>query len=125
MIKSVTDHIRDHLLGLPELEIVTYDELCESEWSPEFEQYMRNRLMMGALRYGRLRIEGKPHYNRVHRLRECLIDYEATGNLECLVDVANLALVEFVEGKHAQRHFKAVDDGPHAKVKQTWLNQSR
>ncbi len=31
----------------------TLDELAASEWSPEFERLMRNRLIMGALRYGR------------------------------------------------------------------------
>ena len=85
-----------------------------SEWSYEFEQLMRNRLVMGSYRYGRLGSKGKPQFDRMSYIQRIIIEYNETGNLECLVDIANLALVEFVEGIHPKRHFKAVDDGDHA-----------
>jgi hypothetical protein len=44
-------------------------------------------------------------------MRRCLEKYEQTGNLECLVDIVNLALVEFVEGKHPKRYFASEGDG--------------
>ena len=87
-----------------------------SEWSIDFEQLMRNRLVNGSFRYGCLGDKNKPQYDRVSYIERCITDYKLTGNLECLVDIANLALVEFVEGKHPRRHFKAVDDGDHAEV---------
>lgn len=91
----------------------TLQELSASEWSPEFERYMRNRLIMGALRYGKLGTPGKLVYDRLSSIRRRLMNYECSGNLELLVDIANLALCEFVEGQHPNRHWHAVDDGEH------------
>lgn len=107
--------------GLPESEtesrVVSLPELQASEWSPKFERLMRNRLIMGALRYGRLGVTGKPQYNRIDSAVTRLERYLETGNTEILVDAANLCLVEFVEGKQPNRHFHAVDDGEHVKIR--------
>lgn len=96
--------------GTPAEQKATLKELERTEWCPEFERLMRNRLLMGALRYGRLRAPGKPNYNRMPSIMRRLEKYEATGNLEHLVDIANLCLVEYVEGRHPKRHFHAVDN---------------
>ena len=88
-------------------------DLFATEWSGEFEQLMRNRLVMGALRYGRLGAPGKPQYDRIASIVRRLEKYRATGNLEMLVDAANLCLCEFVEGDHPLKHFSALDDGEH------------
>jgi hypothetical protein len=71
--------------GLPELEIgkpqtpktspVTFAELRRTEWSVKFENLMRNRLIMGALRYGRLGAANKPKYNRVDSMIKRLSKY--------------------------------------------------
>jgi len=92
-------------------------ELRRTEWSPEFERLMRNRLVMGAFRYGRLHAEGKPAYDRVSGALKRLELYRQTGNLECLVDVANMMLLEFEEGDHPGRHFRAADDGVHVEAR--------
>lgn len=118
-MKTVTQHIRDRLLSRlsPPVPLA---ELRETEWSQEFERLMRNRLIVGSYRYGRMGSVGKPLYRCIPRIRRYLDDYEETGNLECLVDVANLALVEFVEGSHPRRHFRAVDDGKHTEIYKRW-----
>jgi hypothetical protein len=90
----------------------TFDSLYQSEWSPEFERLMRNRMVMGALRYGKLRAPGKPVYDRIGSIRRRLDAYEATGNKELLVDAANLLLLEFEECHHPLAHFAALDDTP-------------
>ena len=95
----------------------TLDELAASEWSPEFERLMRNRLIMGALRYGKLGEPNKPAYDRFKSMFKRLLAYRDTGNLELLVDIANLCLVEFVDGKHPKRHWHAVDGGEHVEAK--------
>lgn len=117
---TVTERIRAHLLkaaGLgpahPDLEY-----LRATQWSARFEQLMRNRLIMGSFRYSR----GTPVpdndpipegvlANDMHR-RICL--YVRTGNTEHLVDVANLALIEFEVGVHPKKHWRADDDTEHA-----------
>jgi len=74
-------------------------------WSSKFEQLMRNRLIMGAFRYGLLGYHKKPQYDRIASALRRLEKYAEFGNLELLVDVANMCLVEFVEGKHPDRHW--------------------
>ena len=102
---------------MPEEKDTTLAELFASEWSPEFEDLMRNRLVMGAFRYGLIGAKNKPTYNRVTAAIKRLAEYELTGNDELLVDVANFMLLEFVEGVHPFKHFAASDDGPHVEVK--------
>lgn len=93
-------------------------DLQKSEWSPEFERLMRNRLVMGALRYGPLHAPGKRKYDRSIGMRKRLIQYIDTGNTEFLVDIANLALLEFEEGTHPNKHW-APAEGDHACVPNT------
>jgi len=112
---TITDHLRKSILShsgyierMPDLE-----SLKQTEWCPEFEQAMRQRLLMGSFRYGRIKEEGKLKFDRLTDIKKRLELYEQTGNDEILVDIANLALMEFVEGNHPKKHFKTIDDGEH------------
>lgn len=82
-----------------------------------FEKLIRNRLIMGAIRYGLLKEKGKKKYNRIDSIRQRLTLYEETGNAEHLVDCANLCLCEFEEPGHKNFHFESIDDGMHTKEK--------
>lgn len=93
--------------------------LRRTEWSEEFEQAMRVRLIVGAFRYGRLQhggpraeSRGKPAYDRIGSIVRRIEMYRKTKNKEALVDIANLCLCEFVEG---DGEFKPVDDGEHVR----------
>jgi hypothetical protein len=102
--------------GLPEDTIQllpSFDELQKTEWNKEFEILMRNRLIMGAMRYGRMGAKDKPKYDRVGSMLKRLNKYHETGNKEILVDVANLCLMEFVECNHPLQHFHAIDENDH------------
>lgn len=83
-------------------------------WSLAFERYMRNRLAIGYYRYGPLNKQVKGQYKNIESIKKRLALYEQTGNDEILVDVANLAMVEFVNGNHPKKHFISVDDGIHS-----------
>jgi hypothetical protein len=90
------------------------ESLRQTEWIPEFEQYMRNRLVMGACRYETF--EEKMRYNKyacIDYVRRKLKEYEDTGNLECLVDGANLLMIEFGAPHHPNPHFTPGDDTSH------------
>ena len=89
------------------------DRLRESEWSDVFEKLMRNRLVMGAFRYNCIHEPNKVQYDRVSAMFRRLTKYVETGNTELLVDIANLALLEFEEGDHPNKHFRSEDDGIH------------
>lgn len=89
------------------------EEIAKENWSDEFETLMRNRLIMGAFRYGLLRSQKKGEYDLVGSIFKRAEKYRETGNDELLVDIANLALVEFVKGDHPKKHFASIDDGEH------------
>lgn len=108
-MKSITEHIRAHILG----DDFSYETLIRSEWSAVFEKLMRNRLIMGAFRYGKLNATDKKEWNRLDRILSDVQRYIETGNTEILVDIANHALLEFEEGSHPLKHFSASDDGDH------------
>lgn len=78
---------------MPDLE-----KLRETEWSADFERLMRNRLVMGAIRYGAIGAAGKPKYDRIGRAIKELDAFRKDQNTERLVDVANMMLLHFCEG---------------------------
>lgn len=79
------------------------DELRRTERSPEFDRLRMNRKIIGAMRYGRMGAPGKPQYDRIADMIRRLSMYASDGNAEHLVDVANLAELEFVEGARCVR----------------------
>lgn len=101
--------------GIPEVEEVKSDinTLIKTEWSVDFEILMRNRLVVGAYRYGRMGKMGKPKYDRVSDMIRRLKEFQIDGNKEHLVDVANLSMMEFVETTHPLAHFKPLDGSKH------------
>ena len=97
-------------------DIINVDELYQTEWSPEFEAYMHNRLVMGAIRYGKINQNGKPKYDRTGTMHKKIDLYLHTGNKECLVDLANYAMVEYMEPTINGTYFEATDDQHHDTV---------
>ena len=93
-------------------------ELKISEWSPDFEQKMRNRLIMGSFRYQTFATKRNSYnYDTATEAIKRIERYQADGNTEHLVDAANMCLLEYEFGKHPTKHFKSVDDGEHAMPK--------
>lgn len=114
------DYVRNHLAnlwrwkcGMEErtLEKPDLPTIIQTQWSDEFEKLMRDRLLMGAFRYGLFGEAGKPSFNSVESAISRLRKYVETGNKEHLVDAANLCLVEYIEGKHPNAHLAIADDG--------------
>ena len=92
---------------------LTLEELAKSEWVPEFEQLMRNRMIMGALRYGGLARKKRPQYNYCQYIEVKFASYKQTGNTETLVDIANVCMLAFLFDDHPKKHFSAEDDKQH------------
>lgn len=118
--KRVFDHLRSHLelaAGIwPEFPPRLTLAQLEAEWSVQFEKLMKNRILMGTLRYGRMSMRrfNQLHYNNCDDAVRRIRLYQATGNAEHLVDAANMLLVEFEVGVHPNKHFSQSDDGEHA-----------
>ena len=90
-------------------------KLEKSEWSDEFERLMRNRLLMGAMRYGtfeekKATMYSKDPWDLLTPVRTKLELYQSTGNSEYLVDAANYLLLAFEFDPHPNKHFQALDD---------------
>lgn len=69
----------------------------EPVWNSEFEALMRRRLVFGAMRYGLMGAPDKPNYDRMGSIERRVQIYLDTGNTEPFVDIANLAMMEYVE----------------------------
>jgi hypothetical protein len=66
------------------------------EPSPEFIQYMKNRLLLGAFRYGLMKHQDYGRYDMPKYIKTKLSLFASTNNLEPLVDAANLCLIAYV-----------------------------
>ena len=116
---TIHDVLRERLLSAAGVDVpdtgsvVSIESIRASNWCPEFEELRRNRMIMGYFRYGPLRDQPRGKYNNVASIRKRLDNYEIDGNLEHLVDAANICMVEFVTSGHPERHFRSVDDGDH------------
>lgn len=110
---TVIQHIRRRIESKLNLPAPSLSDLRRTEWSRTFESLMRQRLLMGAFRYGLMKNKREQGYDLIKNIRVRLATYEKTGNLEQLVDIANLALLEFEHTRHPTAHFKSVDDGEH------------
>ena len=62
-------------------------------------------MILGAYRYGILTDPSTPLYDNVGGAKRRIKLYEDTGNLEGLVDAANLLMIEFVRSRHPKKHF--------------------
>lgn len=109
------DIMRDRLLKKAGVTKTTLEDLKKSEWSPRFEQLMRNRLIMGSFRYQPFAEKrSQPwDYDTASEAIERIKRYQADGNTEHLVDAANMCLLEFEFGNHDNKHFASIDDGKH------------
>lgn len=121
-MKSINEHIRAHLLASIDLTEVgtkteSLEELRASEWDQEFEDLMRNRLLIGRFRYAAMHDPAKGQYDNINSAIYRLRLYQETGNTEHLVDAANLCMIEKVAGFHPTKHFEAADDGDHHTAK--------
>lgn len=116
-MKSVSEWIRESLESKIRPEIRTRPDLRElqaSQWSQGFERLMRNRLIVGAMRYETFDEKRKGHrYDLLGSLRQRLELYEESRNQEHLVDCANLLMIEFECPTLDGAHFTSVDDGVH------------
>lgn len=112
----VNDWIRHHALLARGVHRVTLTEMREAAAGKRcatFDRLRNNRLMMGHLRYESCGVSRDASYDVVGSMIKRLEEYRMSGNLEHLVDVANLAEIEFIWPRHEQAHWTALDGGGH------------
>lgn len=102
---------------------ISLSEMEKMQWGDEWKnvlRLMKNRMVMGGYRYGPLCLQKRGEYNNIADIRRRLDKYEETGNMEHLVDAANITIIECLKENHPNFHFKSIDDGDHAERKKTW-----
>jgi len=95
----------------------SFRQLKEESWSPRFEDLMRNRLLIGCYRYGRFGPQQAAAYDMVPSIIKRLKTFKDDGNLEHLVDAANLCMLLFVHGESVGMMVTAQDDTDHTELK--------
>lgn len=87
-----------------------FNEILKTEFSSQFIEYMRERMVVSFYKYGSI-VDGFPEkVDAVGSLMQRLREYAATGNTEYLVDAANYAMIEFMRPRHPSAHFEPTDD---------------
>lgn len=80
-----------------------------SEFSEPFAQGMADRMAVSYCKYGAVAEAYPSRLDAIASLRKRLDRYEADGNTEWLMDVANFAMIEFMHPRHPRAHFRATD----------------
>lgn len=120
MPTTIHDILRERLLakaGVIKSSILTpnLDTIAKIQSCPKFEEYRKNRMLMGYFRYGPLVCQiGKARYDNIGSIEKRIAQYKEDHNREHLVDIANLAMIEFAT--HPDYPFDSVDDGEHARA---------
>lgn len=107
---TITEHLRARLLRETEepTRSPSPQEIIAGVWDSIFEARMKNRMVLGYMRYGSERGE---RYDNVASMIKRLTMYRETGNQELLVDTANLAMIEYqYPGSHPAPSWCPLDD---------------
>lgn len=79
-----------------------------SEFNEDFVQGMRTRIAVSFHKYGLVK-DGAAVTNMLASLEVRLARYRETGNTEWLMDVANMAMIEFMHPRHPDAHYRPTD----------------
>lgn len=92
----------------PDIEVVLRwpPTVPETEYNRDFLQGMLNRVAMGYQKYGP---KEKVDTQWVESIEMRIEKYRQTGNTEWLIDIANYAMLEFMQPRHPNAHFRATD----------------
>ena len=80
----------------------------DTEFSMVFLQGMVDRMGVSYFKYGPV-AEAKGKINEIESLKIRLNKYLETGNTEYLMDVANFAMIEFMQPSHPRAYFRPTD----------------
>ena len=121
-MSTIHDKIREHLLRDTDLSQtghlkLSLEDIRNSQVSAEFRTRQDERMVMGAFRYGLFNKDGTQTkaYDNTGSIKRRVDLYTKTGNLEHLVDAANICMVEYMTSQHPNKHFESADDGEHTK----------
>lgn len=116
LIQPLRDKVRKSSGLIKMVQEKTMEYYLSLNWNFEFIKLMQNRMIFGLFRYGAMK-DKNGMYDNIEALEKKLKYYKDSGNLEALVDAANICMLEFVNGVHPKKHFKSLDDSEHAQLR--------
>jgi hypothetical protein len=124
-MKSITDHIRTHLLqGVQEqdrtlhtLAFKRVQELFESQKFKWILNHAKFRILMGTFRYeqggNHIRGSKRGEFYYLDKLNQKIKLYRETGNQEWLIDAFNYIILELTHPHHTNAHFESNERQEH------------
>ena len=122
-MQSIHDILRERLLlragAIKPAPVQTYtrDEMEALQWGEEWQHIlflMKNRMIMGGYRYSPTSLQKPREFDNIADVKRRLDLYEVEGNMEYLIDAANITIIECLKKSHPNFHFNPIDDGVHA-----------
>lgn len=123
-MKSIHDIMRERLLieakviEPPKKPTYSLEEMEALQWGEDWQHVlhlMKNRMIFGGYRYGPTPLQKRREFDNIADIKRRLDLYEKEGNMEHLVDAANITIIECLKKNHPNFHFKSSDDGEHAR----------
>lgn len=105
---------------------VDIQEILKTEYSDKFDEIRKNMMVMSYFKYGPLK-DNYGTYKCMHAIENLKIrlqKYLDTGNTEYLADVANFAMLEFMNPSIKHAYYKATDN-PNCEVSGFSINEIR
>ena len=87
----------------------TRTEILTRDWSAEFIELMKNRIVTSHYKYGWVSLNYPELVQAVKSIQTRLDKYLETGNTEWLVDIANFSMIEFMYPSIPNAHFRGTD----------------
>ena len=90
-----------------------YDKILKTEYSERFDKIRKDMMVMSYFKYGPL----KDNYgtykcmDAIGNIKKRLAKYEETGNTEFLADLANFAMIEFMNPSISGAKYTPTDNG--------------
>jgi hypothetical protein len=126
-VKTLHDIIRDRLLvnvvateQWPKAdgsENIDKDTMTDLQWGEDWLKIldlMKNRMEMGGYRYDPHRNQRPGQFDNVADAKRRLDLHDKDGNMEHLLDAANITILACLKKAHKKFHFTSIDDGVHA-----------
>lgn len=99
------------------------NRILDKEYSKEFDERRQNAIVVSYYKYGPSKINfQKGMVDAIGSLKKCLAKFEATGNTEYLVDVANYAMFRYMYPM-AGEGYRASDSNQSAGVDGVTINE--
>lgn len=89
-----------------------FPDILATEWSYRFEHLQKSAMITSFHKYGKVTAnhsKDNNHMPAIENLKKRLERYLETGNTEFLVDVANFAMIEYMNPQHPNAHYKFTD----------------